>query len=227
MMIPIKQQWHRRTFPFVMCQNVKKFKGKELFFKGVYSWSREYELQRCRFCWISSACVVPSLIAVLFTMLNSCNEKTRTRLSQAPQRENRRPIKPTIIQILSTQVRCAPDTGRSSEAHICNCRRAAAENVSSIGTLTSNNTLYERQTTRLNRETARQAEIKSNPAPVIWLCIHRSGLVNLIPGLSHKKPSATQEKWQGEWKESGREVDVEWARRWMQWWAWIIMNQGA
>lgn len=71
------------------------------------------------------------------------------------------------------------------------------ENVSSIGTLTSNNTPNERQTARLNRETARQAEIKSNPAPVIWLYIHGSGLYNLIPGLSHKKPSATQEKWQG------------------------------
>ncbi len=96
------------------------------------------------------------------------------------------------------QVRCTPDTGRSSESNICNSRIAAAENVSSIGTLTCNNTPYERQTARLNRETARQAEIKSNPAPVIWLYAHRSGLANLIPGLSHKKPSATQEKWQGE-----------------------------
>lgn len=96
------------------------------------------------------------------------------------------------------QVRCTLDTGRSSESYICNCRIAAAENVSSIGTLASNNTPYERQTARLNRETARQAEIKSNPAPVIWLYAHRSGLANLIPGLSHKKPSATQEKWQGE-----------------------------
>lgn len=100
------------------------------------------------------------------------------------------------------QVRCAPDTGRSSEAHICNCRRAAAENVSSIGTLTSNNTQYERQTARLNRETARQAEIKSNPAPVIWLCIHRSGLVNLIPGLSHKKSQVPLRR-------SGRESEKE------------------
>lgn len=61
------------------------------------------------------------------------------------------------------------------------------ENVSSIGTLTSNNTPYERQTARLNRETARQAEIKSNPAPVIWLYAHRSGLDNLIPGLFPQK----------------------------------------
>lgn len=99
---------------------------------------------------------------------------------------------------MSMQVRCTPDTGRSLESYICNCGIAAAENVSSIGTLASNNAPYERQTARLNRETARQAEIKSNPAPVIWLHAHRSGLANLIPGLSHKKPSATQEKWQGE-----------------------------
>lgn len=46
---------------------------------------------------------------------------------------------------------------------------AAAGNVSSIGRLASNNAPYERQTARLNRETARQAEIKSNPAPVIWV----------------------------------------------------------
>lgn len=77
---------------------------------------------------------------------------------------------------------------------------AAAGNVSSIGTLASNNLPYERQTARLNRETARQAEIKSNPAPVIWLHAPRSGLANLIPGAfpTPKKPSATQEKWQAE-----------------------------
>ncbi|CAB1414229.1 unnamed protein product [Pleuronectes platessa] len=79
-------------------------------------------------------------------------------------------------------------------------------------TLASNNTSYERQTARLNRETARQAEIKSNPAPIIWLHARRSGLANLIPGLSHQKPSATQEKCQkrererrgvGKWTRSG------------------------
>lgn len=109
------------------------------------------------------------------------------RLPQSPQRENWRPIAQPIIQIMSMQVRCTPDTGRSLESYICNCRIAAAENVSSIGTLTSNNTPYERQTARLNRETARQAEIKSNPAPVIWLYAHRSGLANLIPGLFPQK----------------------------------------
>ena len=125
-------------------------------------------------------------------------EQTSTETSTGPQKENRRPIAPPIIQIMSMQVRCTPDTGRSLENYICNCRIAVAENVSSIGTLASNNAPYERQTARLNRETARQAEIKANPAPIIWLCAHRSGLANLIPRLSNKKPSATQEKWQGE-----------------------------
>lgn len=126
------------------------------------------------------------------------NERTSTETATSPQRENWRPIAPPIIQIMSMQVRCTPDTGHSLESYICNCGIAAAENVSSIGTLASNNTPYERQTAILNRKTARQAEIMSNPAPVIWLYAHRSGLANLIPRLSHKKPSATQEKWQGE-----------------------------
>lgn len=146
------------------------------------------------------------------------NESTSTETATSSQQENWRPIVTPIIQILSMQVRCSRDTGRSSESHICNCRIAVAENVSSIGRLTGNNASYERQTARLNGETVRQAQIKSNPAPIIWLHASRSALANLIPGLSHKKPSATQKKWQ--W-ESGWEVDVESVG------AWIIMNQGA
>lgn len=146
------------------------------------------------------------------------NESTSTETATSSQQENWRPIAPPIIQILSMQVRCTPDTGRSSESHICNCRIAVAENVSSIGRLAGNNASYERQTARLNGETVRQAQIKSNPAPIIWLHASRSALANLIPGLSHKKPSATQKKWQ--W-ESGWEVDVESVG------ARIIMNQGA
>lgn len=85
---------------------------------------------------------------------------------------------------------------------------AAAGNVSSIGTLASNNVPYERQTARLNRETARQAEIKSNPAPVIWLRARRSGLANLIPGgFSHPK---SQVPLRGSGRERAR--DVKWGR---------------
>lgn len=146
------------------------------------------------------------------------NESTSSESATSSQQENWRPIVAPIIQIMSMKVRCTPDTGRSSESHICNCRIAVAENVSSIGRLASNNVPYERQTARLNRETVRQAQIKSNPSPIIWLYASRSALANLIPGLSHKKPSATQKKWQ--W-ESGGEVDVESVG------AWIIMNQGA
>lgn len=146
------------------------------------------------------------------------NESTSSETAKSSQQENWRPIVPPIIQIMSMQVRRTPDTGRSSESHICNCRIAVAGNVSSIGRLASNNVPYERQTARLNRETVRQARIKSNPSLVIWLYASRSALANLIPGLSHKKPSATQEKWQ--W-ESGWEVDV------VSVVAWIIMNQGA
>lgn len=85
------------------------------------------------------------------------------------------------------QVRRAADTGRSSEGvggRVQLFDFAAAGNVSSIGRLAGNNAPYERQTARLNRETARQAEIKSNPAPVIWVrrsLACRSGLANLIP----------------------------------------------
>lgn len=147
------------------------------------------------------------------------NESTSTETALSSQQENWRPIVAPIIQIMSMQVRCTPDTGRSSESHICNCRIVCvAGNVSSIGRLASNNAPYERQTARLNRETVRQAQIKSNPTPISWLDASRSALANLIPGLSHKKPSATQKKWQ--W-ESGWEVDVESVG------AWIIMNQGA
>lgn len=92
------------------------------------------------------------------------------------------------------KVRCTPDTGRSSESHICNCRIAVAENVSSIGRLASNNVPYERQTARLNRETVRQAQIKSNPPPIIWLHAIGSALANLIPGLSHKKAKCHSEE---------------------------------
>lgn len=89
------------------------------------------------------------------------NESRSSESATSSQQENWRPIVSPIIQIMSMKVRCTPDTGRSSESHICNCRIAVAENVSSIGRLASNNVPYERQTARLNRETVRQAQIKS------------------------------------------------------------------